>query len=208
MLYTRARTTAPCLYISIDAPGERGILTIGLLAQEKCAPRPRILVTGPGKTLQMSPPLNCGARCAARRTLRGHFWCCGAPLAEESAKHVYFPSIESTVESHPEGPFLESVLYGMKKDFTVQLLGPLHASVLPSKMSCKYSGIVASIGTARVPVMAAFDEQIWLALLPTWLRPDVFAGKSRTQVSSALITLAGLANLFPEVGLPELLRLI
>ena len=91
-----------------------------------------------------------------------------------------------------------------------------HASVLPSKMSCKYSGVVASMETARVPVMAAFDEQSWLALLPTWLHPYVFAGKSRTQVSSALITLAGLtsccfivhANLGHEVGLPELLRLI
>ena len=45
--------------------------------------------------------------------------------------------------------------------------------------------------TARVP---AFDEQSWLALLPTVLHPYVFAGKSWTQVSSALITLAGLTS--------------
>ena len=42
-----------------------------------------------------------------------------------------------------------------------------HASFLPSKMSCKYCGVVASMGTSRVPVMAAFDEQSWLALPPT-----------------------------------------
>ena len=43
-------------------------------------------------------------------------------------------------------------------------------------------------------MMAAFDAQIWLALLPTWLHPYVFAGKSWAQVSSALITLAGLTS--------------
>ena len=63
----------------------------------------------------------------------------------------------------------------------------LHASVLSSKMSCRYSGVLASMETARVPVVGAFDLQIWLALLPTVL-------KSRTQVSSALITLARLTS--------------
>ena len=66
----------------------------------------------------------------------------------------------------------------------------LHASVLPSKMICKYSGSSAFIGTARVPVMAAFDAQVWLDLLA----PSVFAGRSRTEVSTALITLARLTS--------------
>ena len=70
----------------------------------------------------------------------------------------------------------------------------LHASVLQSKTSCKYSGVVASMVTARVPVMAASDVQIWLAVLPTVLYPYVFAGKSQRQVSSALITLVGLTS--------------
>jgi len=125
MLEILARTTAPRLYISVDTfmagnPEERGVMTISLLTKGEMR-ETSMYPRGPGKghdaarcnDLQRSK-VHCKAHTTRALPLLN------APLGEESApNHIAafqaFRSMWSLAQ--PLRPPLESLLYGMKKDF-------------------------------------------------------------------------------------------